>query len=160
MRVEPALTAGTIVLLDRFFLSTYAYQIAGRGLIESDVRSANMMATDGLVPDLTRVAHACRGCRARARGPAQRTGSHRAFGTRFSCARRGGVRRVRDARLAKPARGVRADRRGGCERSADVVETRSSMPSRGDFTDLRAAPERRHDARRVFVVSIILAGAV
>lgn len=51
--LEPALDAGTIVILDRFFLSTYAYQIAGRGLSESDVRSANMMATHGLVPDLT-----------------------------------------------------------------------------------------------------------
>ena len=51
--LEPALAAGAIVILDRFFLSTYAYQIAGRGLSESDVRSANMMATHGLVPDLT-----------------------------------------------------------------------------------------------------------
>lgn len=51
--LRPALESGTIVLLDRFFLSTYAYQIAGRGLSGSDVRSANMMATDGLVPDLT-----------------------------------------------------------------------------------------------------------
>ena len=51
--LRPALDAGTIVLLDRFFLSTYAYQIAGRGLAERDVRSANMMATSGLVPDLT-----------------------------------------------------------------------------------------------------------
>jgi dTMP kinase len=51
--LRPALKGGTTVLLDRFFLSTYAYQIAGRGLTESDVRSANMMATDGLVPDLT-----------------------------------------------------------------------------------------------------------
>ena len=51
--LRPALESGTIVLLDRFFLSTYAYQIAGRGLAESDVRSANTMATDGLVPDLT-----------------------------------------------------------------------------------------------------------
>ena len=51
--LRPALDAGTTVLLDRFFLSTYAYQIAGRGLAESDVRSANMMATNGLVPDLT-----------------------------------------------------------------------------------------------------------
>jgi dTMP kinase len=51
--LRPALESGTIVLLDRFFLSTYAYQIAGRGLTESDVRSANMMATNGLVPDLT-----------------------------------------------------------------------------------------------------------
>jgi dTMP kinase len=51
--VRPALAAGTVVLLDRFFLSTYAYQIAGRGLPATDVRSANLVATEGLVPDLT-----------------------------------------------------------------------------------------------------------
>jgi dTMP kinase len=51
--LKPALQEGTVVLLDRFFLSTYAYQIAGRGLTESDVRSANIMATEALVPDLT-----------------------------------------------------------------------------------------------------------
>lgn len=53
LELTPALDAGTTVLLDRFFLSTYAYQIAGRGLSESDVRSANVMATHGLAPDLT-----------------------------------------------------------------------------------------------------------
>ena len=51
--VRPALAAGTAVLLDRFFLSTYAYQIFGRGLPGSDVRAANLVATGGLVPDLT-----------------------------------------------------------------------------------------------------------
>jgi dTMP kinase len=51
--LRPAVDAGTIVLLDRFFLSTYAYQVAGRGLAEDEVRSANMMATHGLVPGLT-----------------------------------------------------------------------------------------------------------
>ena len=51
--LRPAIESGTIVLLDRFFLSTYAYQVAGRGLDEGDVRSANAMATHGLVPDLT-----------------------------------------------------------------------------------------------------------
>lgn len=51
--LRPAVAAGTVVLLDRFFLSTYAYQIAGRGLPASDVRSANRVATAGLVPDLT-----------------------------------------------------------------------------------------------------------
>ncbi len=51
--VRPAIAAGTVVLLDRFFLSTYAYQIAGRGLPATDVRSANLVATEGLVPDLT-----------------------------------------------------------------------------------------------------------
>lgn len=51
--LRPSLQRGAIVLLDRFFLSTYAYQIAGRGLPEAAVRSANLVATEGLVPDLT-----------------------------------------------------------------------------------------------------------
>jgi dTMP kinase len=51
--VRPALARGAVVLLDRFFLSTYAYQIGGRGLPETDVRATNLMATEGLVPDLT-----------------------------------------------------------------------------------------------------------
>jgi dTMP kinase len=55
--VMPALEMGTIVTLDRFFLSTYAYQIHGRGLPESGVRDANSFATAGLVPDLTVLLH-------------------------------------------------------------------------------------------------------
>ena len=51
--IRPALARGDVVLLDRFFLSTYAYQIAGHGLDEAEVRSANRFATRGLVPDLT-----------------------------------------------------------------------------------------------------------
>jgi dTMP kinase len=51
--IRPAIARGSVVLLDRFFLSTYAYQIAGHGLRESDIRTANTFATDGLVPDLT-----------------------------------------------------------------------------------------------------------
>lgn len=51
--VRPALEAGQVVLLDRFFLSTYAYQGAGRGLPEAQVRQANAVATSGLVPDVT-----------------------------------------------------------------------------------------------------------
>lgn len=51
--VRPALDRGEVVLLDRFFLSTYAYQIAGHGLPEDEVRAANGFATAGLVPDLT-----------------------------------------------------------------------------------------------------------
>ena len=51
--IRPALARGDVVLLDRFFLSTYAYQIAGHGLDEEDVRSANRFATHGLEPDLT-----------------------------------------------------------------------------------------------------------
>jgi dTMP kinase len=51
--VAPALARGDVVLLDRFFLSTYAYQIVGRGLPEEEVRAANRLATGGLVPHLT-----------------------------------------------------------------------------------------------------------
>jgi dTMP kinase len=51
--IRPALARGDVVLLDRFFLSTYAYQIGGHGLPEAEVRAANAFATGGLVPDLT-----------------------------------------------------------------------------------------------------------
>lgn len=49
----PALTAGETVLVDRFFLSTYAYQAAGHGLALQAVQEANALATQGVVPDLT-----------------------------------------------------------------------------------------------------------
>jgi dTMP kinase len=51
--IVPALEDGRVVIADRFFLSTYAYQIAGRGLPETEVTTANRFATGGLVPDLT-----------------------------------------------------------------------------------------------------------
>lgn len=51
--LQPALDAGETVLADRFFLSTYAYQVGGRGLPEDEVRTANRLATHGLVPDVT-----------------------------------------------------------------------------------------------------------
>jgi dTMP kinase len=51
--IRPALARGDVVLLDRFFLSTYAYQVGGHGLPEEAVHAANAFATDGLVPDLT-----------------------------------------------------------------------------------------------------------
>ena len=51
--IRPSLEQGSIVLVDRFFLSTYAYQGDGRGLPEADLRAANRMATAGLIPDRT-----------------------------------------------------------------------------------------------------------
>lgn len=51
--VKPALASGQHVLLDRFLLSTYAYQIHGRGIPAREVRAANALATAGIVPDLT-----------------------------------------------------------------------------------------------------------
>src|SRR5687768_17916749 len=51
--IRPSLARSEFVLLDRFYPSTYAYQVFGRGLPEDEVRSANALATGGLVPDLT-----------------------------------------------------------------------------------------------------------
>jgi dTMP kinase len=51
--ILPSLIEGKVVLLDRFFLSTYAYQIFGRGLPETEIRAANRLATGGLAPDIT-----------------------------------------------------------------------------------------------------------
>jgi len=45
--VGPALARGEWVVADRFFVSTYAYQIAGHGLDDARVRSANALATGG-----------------------------------------------------------------------------------------------------------------
>lgn len=54
--VRPALADGaTVVISDRFDLSTVAYQIAGRGLPRDEVLAANRLATGGLGPDLTLV---------------------------------------------------------------------------------------------------------
>lgn len=73
--LRPALDAGEVVLLDRFLLSTYAYQVGGRGLPEGPVREANRLATAGVVPDLTlllRLDPAAGVARAAGRGAADR----------------------------------------------------------------------------------------
>jgi dTMP kinase len=51
--IVPALARNVTVLIDRFFLSTYAYQMAGRGLPHDQVSAANKLATGALRPDLT-----------------------------------------------------------------------------------------------------------
>ncbi len=52
--LRPALEEGaTVVISDRYDLSTRAYQIAGRGLPAEAVLAANRLATGGLMPDLT-----------------------------------------------------------------------------------------------------------
>ena len=51
--VRPALLRGAIVLCDRFFDSTTAYQAYGRGLSLGFVEEANSFAADGVIPDCT-----------------------------------------------------------------------------------------------------------
>lgn len=51
--IEPALDRGAVVLVDRFLLSTYAYQGAGRGLPMASLQAVNGFATGGIIPDLT-----------------------------------------------------------------------------------------------------------
>ena len=51
--IRPALERGAVVLCDRFFDSTIAYQVYGRGLPLDFVKRANEFATGGLVPDRT-----------------------------------------------------------------------------------------------------------
>jgi dTMP kinase len=51
--IAPAVHRGAVVLVDRFLLSTYAYQGAGRGLAVPALQAVNAFATAGLTPDLT-----------------------------------------------------------------------------------------------------------
>jgi dTMP kinase len=51
--IKPALAGGTIVLCDRFYDSTTAYQGWGRGLPLDAIKAVNRVAADGLVPAVT-----------------------------------------------------------------------------------------------------------
>jgi dTMP kinase len=51
--VRPALERGEVVIQDRYFDSSVAYQGAGRVLDAKEVRDLSIWATDGLLPDVT-----------------------------------------------------------------------------------------------------------
>jgi len=51
--VRPALERGDIVIQDRYFDSSLAYQGAGRVLGREEVRRLSLWAVDGLIPDVT-----------------------------------------------------------------------------------------------------------
>lgn len=52
-KIKPALTAGKVVLCDRFVDSSIAYQGAGRGIGVNAVATLNEFATERLTPDIT-----------------------------------------------------------------------------------------------------------
>lgn len=52
-KIRPHLAAGGLVLSDRFYDSTFAYQGYGHGLDLDDLRRLTQIATGGLKPDLT-----------------------------------------------------------------------------------------------------------
>ena len=51
--IEPALARGTVVLCDRYYDSTYAYQAGGRKLPDDLVNAANALGSCGVAPDRT-----------------------------------------------------------------------------------------------------------
>jgi dTMP kinase len=51
--VRPALERGEVVIQDRYFDSSVAYQGAGRVLDAKEVRDLSLWATDSLLPDVT-----------------------------------------------------------------------------------------------------------
>ncbi|MBU6144969.1 MAG: dTMP kinase [Acidobacteria bacterium] len=52
-KIRPALARGEIVITDRYFDSSVAYQGAGRELSMDEVRNLSLWAVGGLLPDLT-----------------------------------------------------------------------------------------------------------
>lgn len=51
--IKPAIERGEVVVTDRYYDSSTAYQGYGRGIDISFIDTVNMASTDGLVPDLT-----------------------------------------------------------------------------------------------------------
>jgi dTMP kinase len=52
-KIRPALADGKVVLSDRYFDSSVAYQGAARELDVDEVRNISLWAVDNLIPDLT-----------------------------------------------------------------------------------------------------------
>lgn len=55
--IEPAIKSGKIVICDRFYDSTIAYQGYGRGLNVSELKILNDLASNHIIPDITFLIH-------------------------------------------------------------------------------------------------------
>jgi len=53
--IAPALSAGRVVISDRYLLANIVYQGSAGGLMEEEIALVGMVATSGLLPDLTLV---------------------------------------------------------------------------------------------------------
>jgi dTMP kinase len=51
--IAPALAAGRVVVSDRYLLANIVYQGSAGGLVEEEIALVGMVATGGLLPDLT-----------------------------------------------------------------------------------------------------------
>jgi dTMP kinase len=51
--IAPALAAGRVVISDRYLLANIVYQGSAGGLLEEEIALVGMVATGGLLPDLT-----------------------------------------------------------------------------------------------------------
>ncbi len=121
-RIRPALAAGRVVVADRFYDSTTAYQGAGRGLADARwLRDLHRRATGGLVPQRTYlvevpVAEALR----RRHGPPDRMeAADAAFFARvaagYAALARGEPARFLRLDGTRPAEALHADVRADCE---------------------------------------------
>lgn len=113
--IEPALAEGRVVICDRFYDSTIAYQGAGRGLGEELARAACELAIAGRRPDLTVLLWIDPGGAA-ARGQGRLAAGEADGDDRFEAEGLAFQRRVADAyeriAVAEPERVVRVDAEG------------------------------------------------
>ena len=120
--IEPALGRGAVVVCDRYFDSTYAYQAGARGLGDDLVRQANRLGSCGVRPDLTLVLD-MEPERALSRAAAEGADRLEAEGVAFQ-------RRVREAylRLAseEPARVRLVDADGSADEVASRIDAEVS----------------------------------
>jgi len=123
--IRPALARRDLVIADRFNLSTYAYQIGGRGLPEREVMAADRLARDGVSPDITVLLTVSE---AEARRRKRRAGMK-------------ADRMERQSRLFY--RGVRAEYLRQARKRRGILQVDSEIGAEDVFTHVKAQIDRR-----------------